>query len=166
MTRVMRIAAVLVAMTLTLTLTSHAQTITNLVCPTGTNITKNTNLFNLPLHDTQARTYITLGTKEVTLARVVQEATNASLAGASEIDSARVLWGLVDRTGNFVHFVYAPLGIVNSGASAPAKTITWHSLKPVTRYESRIFADRLKRADDTPISGKVNIARLCFQTQP
>jgi len=105
---------------------------------------------------------VTLVTKTTFAA---DEAWNSALD--TGITKARVLMGVVEPGGKYVHYFYVLMGEFDSakGTSVPQQTQTFLSLKPNTRYQARVFMDRVESTTRTyPMKQHVRLALRCFMT--
>jgi len=83
------------------------------------------------------------------------------------ITNARVLMGVVEPGGKYVHYFYVLMGEFDSekATSVPRQTQTFLNLKPNTRYQARVFMDRVESTMKTyPMKQHVRLALRCFRT--
>ncbi len=82
---------------------------------------------------------------------------------------ARLLLGLVGDNGRLIHNFYQVLGNVEDDgfSNVPHEIVNIHSLEPNTRYQARIFVDRIEGTTlEDAMRRKRVFSGRCFQTAP
>jgi len=151
-------------MTLALPMTTHAQGMVGTShCPAGVTTINNGD-------------QITINPQQVTSDRVavnalfphgLSQADLQTYSGAGNATGARVLLGVVGDNGKLIHNFYVVLGnVINDGfATVPSKIVNIHSLEPSTRYQARIFIDRIEGTNlQDAMRRKRVFSGRCFQT--
>jgi len=85
------------------------------------------------------------------------------------ITKARVLMGVAEPGGKYVHYFYVLMGEFDSakGTGVSQQTQTFLSLKPDTPYQARVFMDRVESTTPGrtyPMKQHVPLTLRCFRT--